>query len=63
MHRVPIRVDLVDFAQVQLADTGFHLAHVADHHPTRWSGRMNFLAVALADSGVSDMAFAVKVLK
>jgi len=33
LHGVAVGIDLVDLAQVQLADAGFHLAHVSYHHP------------------------------
>ena len=49
LHWVPIRVYLVDLAQVQLADACFNLVHVADHYPHQMVGRMNFLAISFAD--------------
>ena len=33
LHRVAVGVDLVDLAQVQLANTGLDFAHVSNDHP------------------------------
>src|SRR5262249_32833183 len=35
LHRIAIRIDLVDLAEVQLADPRFYLAHIAHHHPNQ----------------------------
>jgi hypothetical protein len=33
LHCIPIGINLVDLAQVQVADALFHFAHIAHHYP------------------------------
>src|SRR5215467_15986178 len=43
LHRIAIRVDLVDLAEVQVADPRFYLAHIAHHHPNQLARQNIFL--------------------
>jgi len=38
LHRIAVSVDFVHLAQIQFADAGFDLTHVADDHPDEMAG-------------------------
>jgi hypothetical protein len=39
LHRIPVRIYLVDLARIQFVDAGFNLVHIAGEHSNQMIGQ------------------------